>query len=80
MIAADITDAGFNLFNLKIMGFDEDQKTIDLAMGAFVKTEKNGTVKYSYLQIAPATSGKYFFASYNKVLTMLPSDEGDDVQ
>ncbi len=81
VIAADITESGFDLFNLKIFGFTEEQKKIDLAMGAFVGTEKDGKVEYSYLQIAPATAGeKYFFASYNKVLTMLPSDEGDDVQ
>ncbi len=74
VIAADITDCGFNLFNLKIMGFDEDQKTIDLAMGAFVKTEKNGTVKYSYLQIAEPTNGKYYLASYNDVVALLKEE------
>jgi hypothetical protein len=75
VIAADITGAGFNLFNLKIMGFDEEQKTIDLAMGAFVKTSKEGAVKYSYLQIDEPTNGKYFFASYNDVVKLVPSDE-----
>ncbi len=81
VIAADITDCGYGLFNLKIFGFTDEQKKIDIAMGAFVGTEKDGKVEYSYLQIAPATEGeKYFFASYNKVLTMLPSDEGDDAQ
>jgi hypothetical protein len=75
VVAADITDAGFGLLNLKITGFDKDQKDIDLATGAFVKTEKDGTVNYSYLQIAPATSGKYFFASYNDVVKLVPSDE-----
>ena len=76
VIAADITDSGFNLFNLKIMGFDEKQKDIDLAMGAFVKTSKEGTVKYSYLQIAaPAEGEKYYFATYNEVAKLAPSDD-----
>jgi hypothetical protein len=81
VIAADITGAGFNLFNLKIMGFDEKQKDIDLAMGAFVKTSKEGTVKYSYLQIKPAAEGeKYFFASYNDVLLITPKDKEESAQ
>lgn len=72
VIAADITDSGFGLFNLKITGFDEKQKDIDLAIGAYVGTAKDGTVKYSYLQIAPATEGeKYYFASYNDVVALL---------
>ncbi len=75
VIAADITDAGFNLFSLKIMGFSETQKETDLAMGAFVGTTKDDVTEYSYMQIAPASEGeKYFFASYNKVLTMLPKE------
>ncbi len=80
VVAADITGAGFGLFNLKIMGFDEDQKEIDLAMGAYVGITKDGEAEYSYLQIAPATSGKYYFASYNDVLLITPKDIGDDVQ
>ncbi len=76
VIAADITESGFDLFNLKIFGFTEAQKEIDLAIGAYVGTTKDGATEYSYLQIAPATAGeKYFFASYNKVLTMLPDDD-----
>ena len=74
VIAADITDCGFNLFNLKIMGFDEEQKTIPLAMGAFVKTSKDGTVKYSYLQIDEPTNGKYYLASYNDVVALLKEE------
>ena len=76
VIAADITGTNFNLFSLKITGFTEAQKGIDFAMGAFVGTTKDGTTDYNYLQIsAPENGEKYFFASYNKVLTMVPSDE-----
>ncbi|MBO5378801.1 MAG: leucine-rich repeat protein [Clostridia bacterium] len=76
VIAADITDAGFNLFSLKIKGFNETQKDTDLAMGAFIGITKDESTEYAYLQIeAPAENAKYFFASYNDVLTMVPSDE-----
>ncbi len=80
VIAADITDAGFNLFNLKIMGFDEKQKDIDLAMGAFVKTTKDGEVEYSYLQIDEPTNGKYYLASYNEVVELAPKDKEESAQ
>ena len=76
VIAADITGTNFNLFSLKITGFTEAQKGIDFAMGAFVGTTKDAKTEYTYLQIAAPENGeKYFFASYNKALTMVPSDE-----
>ena len=76
VIAADITDSGFGLFNLKITGFSDEQKDIELAMGAFVKVSKDEKTEYSYMQIAPASVGeKYFFASYNDVVKLVPSDE-----
>ena len=75
VIAADITGAGFNLFSLKITGFTEAQKELPFAMGAFVGTEKDGATEYSYLQIAaPAEGEKYYFASYNDVIKLTPSD------
>ena len=74
VIAADITDAGFGLFNLKIMGFDEKQKDIALAMGAFVGIIKDGEAEYSYLQIDEPTNGKYYLASYNDVVALLKEE------
>ena len=76
VITADITNSGFNIFNLRIVGFTEEQKEIGLAMGAFVGTSKDGVSKYSYMQIdTPAMGEKYFFASYNDVLALLQSGE-----
>ncbi len=80
VVAADITGAGFGLVNLKIMGFNEEQKKTPLAMGAFVKTTKEGTVKYSYLQIDEPTNGKYYLASYNDVLLITPKDKEESAQ
>ena len=78
VIAADITGAGFNLFTLKITGFTEAQKELPFAMGAFVGTEKDGATEYSYLQIAAHAEGeKYYFASYNEVAKLAPSDKGN---
>ena len=81
VIAADITGAGFNLFSLKITGFTEAQKELPFAMGAFVGAEKDGTTEYSYLQIsAPAEGEKYYFATYNEVAKLTPSDDEESAQ
>ena len=75
VIAADITGTNFNLFSLKIAGFTEAQKDIDLAMGAYVGTTKDEVTKYTYLQISAPTNGKYYLASYNDVVKYLESKE-----
>ena len=81
VIAADITGTGFNLFTLKITGFTEAQKKLPFAMGAFVGTEKDGATEYSYLQIAaPAEGEKYYFATYNEVAKLTPSDDEESAQ
>ena len=70
-ITADITNSGFTLFNLKMTGFNDEQKDIELAMGAYVGTSKNDTTNYTYLQIStPKDSEKYYFASYIDVLKL----------
>ena len=51
-------------------GFDDNQKTIAFAMGAFIKTTAAGGVQEcAYLQIAaPSEGSKYYYASYNEML------------
>ncbi len=72
VIAADITESGFDLFNLKIVGFTSEQADIKLAMGAFVATTSNGVTEYAYMQgELPNENEKYFFASYNDVVAMV---------
>ncbi len=76
VIIADITDCDFVLFNLKIYGFTEDQKEIDIAVGAYVGTTKDSTTEYTYLQDGEKKSGdKYCFTSYNGVRAMLAAKE-----
>ena len=76
VIAADITDTGYSLISLKMFGISEDQKDIDLAMGAYVKTVKGETTKYAYLQEGQLSeNGKYVFASYNDVAALVAAKE-----
>ena len=81
VIAADITGTGFDIFNLKIVGITDEQDDIDLAMGAYVGTTKDGKTEYAYLQGGtPETGAKYFFASYNDVKAIVDAKNGVSAQ
>ena len=81
VIAADITDTDFDIFNLKIIGFTGDQVNIDLAMGAYVGTSKDGKTEYTYLQDGtPEAGAKYFFASYTDVMAIVNAKDGVSAQ
>ena len=81
VIVADITNTGFDIFNLKIVGFTDEQKDTKLAMGAFVGTTKDGKTEYAYLQGGtPETGAKYFFASYNDVKAIVDNKNGVSAQ
>ena len=81
VIAADITGTGFDIFDLKIIGFTGNQVDIDLAMGAYVGTTKDGKTEYAYLQGGtPETDAKYFFASYTDVKAIVDAKNGVSAQ
>ena len=81
VIAADITDTDFDIFNLKIVGFTGDQVDTKLAMGAYVGTTKDGKTEYAYLQGGtPETGAKYFFASYTDVKVIVDAKNGVSAQ
>jgi hypothetical protein len=74
VVNADITNHDFVAFELKIVGFTDEQKDIKLAMGAYIAVTDNETetTEYSYLQdSAPASGEKYYFASYNEMVNGL---------
>ena len=72
VVAADMTDTDYSIFRIKMAGFDDNQKTIAFAMGAFIKTTAAGGVQEcAYLQIAaPSEGSKYYYASYNEILDL----------
>ena len=81
VIVADITNTGFDIFNLKIVGITDEQDDIDLAMGAYVGTTKDGKTEYAYLQGGtPETGAKYFFASYTDVKAIVDAKNGVSAQ
>ncbi|MBQ8840942.1 MAG: hypothetical protein IJ004_06450, partial [Clostridia bacterium] len=68
-ISANISSYDFDIFELRIVGFAEEQKDIKIAMGGYVTvTDANGT-KYSYMQAGtPNENENYVFVSYNDVV------------
>ena len=72
VIGAELSDSKFAMFDLKIIGFTEEQMDARLALGAYVAVTKDGVTEYSYLQnSAPVSGGKYSFASYNEIINSL---------
>ena len=72
VIGAELSDSKFAMFDLKIIGFTEEQMDARLALGAYVAVTKDGVTEYSYLQNSvPVSGGKYSFASYNEIINSL---------
>ena len=69
VIDADITSYELALFELKIVGFADNQKDIKLAMGAYVAVTDGEATEYSYMQSGtPVENEKYCFVSYNDIV------------
>ena len=74
VINADLTSYVFDAFEIKIVGFAENQKDIKLSLGAYV-TEDGKT--YSYLQSDKSGElvGSYYAVTYNSVIASLVANE-----
>ena len=68
-ITAELTAYAFSIFEVKVVGFADDQKALPLAIGAYVKTTDGDKAEYSYLQSGtPEENEKYCFVSYNDIV------------
>ena len=68
VINAEISRRDFAAFELKIIGFTDDQKDTKLAMGAYVAVTHGDATEYSYMQVGtPGEGEKYCFVSYNDI-------------
>lgn len=66
-VVAEISGYNFVSFELKIVGFTNENKDAKLALGAYVVTYGENT-EYSYLQAGtPNENEKYCFVSYNDI-------------
>ena len=68
-ITANLTSYAFATFEVKVTGFTDAQKSMALAMGAYVKVTDGEAIEYSYLQSeTPNANEKYCFVSYNDIV------------
>ena len=75
VISAEITNYEFVAFELKIVGFSDEQKDTKFAMGTYVSVTDGEATEYSYLQEGePNENEKYCFVSYNDIIGKQPAN------
>ena len=69
-IRTDLTGRGYDLFELRIVGFTkEEHKAAEIAMGGFVAVKDENGTTYSYMQAdAPNENENYSYVSYNEIV------------
>ena len=76
VINAEISRRDFAAFELKIIGFADEQKDTKLAMGAYVAVTYGEATEYSYMQAGtPGEGEKYCFVSYNDIAGEASTDK-----
>lgn len=69
VVCAEVTRYENNIFELKIAGIAEEQKSTKLAVGAYVIVANEETAQCSYIQAKPPQGNdKYSFVSYNDIV------------
>ena len=69
VINAEILAQQFSAFELKVIGFTDEQKEKKLAIGAYVAVTDGEIVEYSYMQAeSPGEGERYSFVSYNDLV------------
>ena len=71
-ITVEIKERTYSSFELKLTGFNDDNKDKKLALGAYVAVNDGEGTEYSYMQKGtPAESAKYVFISYTEYLNSI---------
>ena len=73
VVSVEITSYEFAVFELKVIGFTDENKGSLLAMGAYVKEADGENAEYSYMQddTNGEKLGNYYFVSYDSVVNSL---------
>ena len=69
VVSVEITNYEFVAFELKIVGFTDENKDKALAMGAYAAVTTEGATEYVYMQDAkPDAGAKYSYVTYNGIV------------
>ena len=73
VVSVEITNYEFTVFELKVVGFTDENKGSLLAMGAYVKATDSENAEYSYIQddTNGEKLGNYYFVSYDSIVSSL---------
>ena len=73
VVSVEITSYEFAVFELKVVGFTDENKGSLLAMGAYVKEVDGENAEYSYMQddTNGEKLGNYYFVSYDSIVSSL---------
>ena len=73
VVSVEITNYEFTVFELKVVGFTDENKGSLLAMGAYVKATGGENAEYSYIQddTNGEKLGNYSFVSYDSIVSSL---------
>ena len=71
-VCAPVSQYGLAAFEMKIVGFTDDNKNSEIALGAYIAVTKGENTEYTYVQNnLPLNGEKYSFDSYNSVIELL---------
>ena len=69
VVSVEITNYEFAVFELKVVGFTDENKDKALAMGAYAAVTTEGATEYVYMQDAEPDDGeKYSYVTYNGIV------------
>ena len=69
VVSVEITNYEFAVFELKVVGFTDENKDKALAMGAYAAVTTEGTTEYVYMQDSEPDDGeKYSYVTYNGIV------------
>ena len=76
VVSTNISRFGYEIFEIRIVGFGEEHKDMKIAMGAYVEVTDGETTEYFYLQSGtPEENERYCFVSYNDVVAQPNNEE-----
>ena len=76
VVSTNISRFGYEIFEIKIVGFGEEHKDMKIAMGAYVEVTDGEATEYIYLQSGtPEENERYCFVSYNDVVAPANNEE-----
>ena len=71
-VCAPVSQYGLAAFEMKIVGFTDDNKNSEIALGAYIAVTKDNNTEYTYVQNSTPLDGeKYSFDSYNSIIEIL---------